>query len=70
MNFSNRREFIKKTTTTAAGMMLSAPVIKAGFGNKSPNDIINVAVVGIRGKGGMYGAEGTMQFIPLCLMSG
>ena len=58
MNVTNRREFIKKTTTTAAGMMLSAPVIKAGFGNKSPNDIINVAVVGIRGKGGMYGGGG------------
>ena len=58
MKSTNRREFIKNTTTTAAGMMLSAPVIKAGFGNKSPNDIINVAVVGIRGKGGMYGGGG------------
>ncbi len=58
MKSTNRREFLKKTTTTAAGLMLSVPVVKSGFAKKSPNDTINVAVVGVRGKGGLYGGGG------------
>jgi predicted dehydrogenase len=66
MKTTNRREFLKTTTTTAAGLMLSVPVLKGGFANKSPNDIINVAVVGVRGKGGMYGGGG--HYLNYCKM--
>jgi predicted dehydrogenase len=58
MESTNRREFLKTTTATAAGMMLNAPIVKSGFLKRSPNDTINVAVVGIRGKGGIYGGGG------------
>lgn len=58
MKTKDRREFLKTTTATAAGLVLSVPVMKRGFGNISPNNIINVAVAGIRGKGGMYGGGG------------
>lgn len=66
MKATNRREFLKKTTTTAAGLMLSVPVVKSGFAKKCPNDTINVAVVGIRGKGGMYGGGG--HYLNYCKM--
>ena len=58
MKAKNRRDFLKTTTTTTAGLMFSFPVLKSGFRNKSPNDTINIAVIGIRGKGGMYGGGG------------
>src|SRR5680860_541834 len=58
MKTTNRREFLSTTTKTAAGIVLSAPLVNAGFSTKSPNDTINVAVAGIRGKGGMYGGGG------------
>lgn len=51
MKTTNRREFIKTTTTAAAGLMFTFPTLKTGFANKSANDTINVAVAGIRGKG-------------------
>ena len=66
MKSTNRREFLKKSTATAAGLMLSVPVVKSGFAKKSPNDTINVAVVGIRGKGGMYGGGG--HYLNYCKM--
>ncbi|MGM0377960.1 MAG: Gfo/Idh/MocA family protein [Bacteroidota bacterium] len=66
MKATNRREFLKTTTTTATGLILSVPVVKSGFSNKSPNDIINVAVVGIRGKGGIYGGGG--HYLNYCKM--
>lgn len=37
---------------------MSVPVFNLGFANKSPNDIINVAVAGIRSRGGFYGGGG------------
>ncbi len=58
MKSQNRRDFIKSTSASAAGLMLSVPVLKPGFANKSPNDIINVAVAGIRSRGGYYGGGG------------
>lgn len=70
MKSTNRREFLKKSTATAAGLMLSVPVVKSGFAKKCPNDTINVAVVGIRGKGGMYGGGGHYLIIVKCQVSG
>ena len=56
MKSTNRREFLKKSTASAAGLILSGPVVKGGFAKKSPNETINVAVVGIRSRGGVgYG---------------
>ena len=51
METINRRGFLKKSTATAAGLMVSAPVVKKGFTKNSPNDTINVAVVGIHNRG-------------------
>jgi len=45
----NRRTFVKKSTVASAGIMLSAPFIKNSMA--SANDTVNVAVIGIRGRG-------------------
>ncbi len=66
MKTTDRRKFLKTTTTTTAGLLISAPVLKSGFANKSPNDTINVAVAGIRGKGGIYGGGG--HYLNYCKM--
>src|SRR5680860_217752 len=66
MKTTNRREFLSTTTKTAAGIVLSAPLVNAGFSTKSPNDTINVAVVGVRGKGGLYGGGG--HYLNYCQM--
>lgn len=66
MKATSRREFLSTTTKTAAGLALSVPLINTGFSTKSPNDTINVAVVGIRGKGGMY--DGGGHYINFCKM--
>jgi len=46
----NRRKFIKRTVTGTAGIILGAPLAKNVFA-ESPNDRINIAVVGIRSRG-------------------
>ena len=53
----NRRKFIKKTVTGTAGIIIGAPLAKNVFA-ESPNDRINMAVVGIRSRG----AEHCRQF--------
>ncbi|MBE9510240.1 MAG: Gfo/Idh/MocA family oxidoreductase [Bacteroidetes bacterium] len=53
----NRRKFIKKTVTGTAGIIIGAPLAKNVFA-ESPNDRINIAVVGIRSRG----AEHCRQF--------
>ncbi len=58
MKSVNRRGFLKKSAVTAAGLMVSAPIVKKGFAKNSPNETINVAVVGIRDRGGIYGGGG------------
>jgi len=51
MKSVNRRSFLKKSAVTAAGIMVSSPVIKKGFAKNSPNETVNVAVIGIGGAG-------------------
>jgi len=51
MELINRRGFLKNSAVATAGLMVSAPVAKKGFAKNSPNDTINVAVVGIRSRG-------------------
>ena len=52
MKSIDRRDFLKKTAVTTAGIMVSAPAIKKGWAKASPNETINIAVVGIHGRGG------------------
>lgn len=66
MKLTNRREFLTTSATAAAGAILSVPAIKSGFAQQSQNDTVNVAVVGIRGKGGMYGGGG--HYVNYCQM--
>jgi predicted dehydrogenase len=45
----NRRSFLAGTAAT--GAIVSAPLVKSGYAKNSPNDQINVAVVGLNGRG-------------------
>ncbi|MCD6355409.1 MAG: Gfo/Idh/MocA family oxidoreductase [Prolixibacteraceae bacterium] len=45
-----RRSFIKKLTVASTGAMLSVPMVKNSRAN-SPNESVNMAVVGIRSRG-------------------
>lgn len=58
MKSENRREFIKKSMVASAGLTVGAPAYIKGFVQNKPNDVINVAVAGIRSRGGFYGGSG------------
>jgi len=60
MESLNRRKFIKAATVTA-GAMMSAPSFIKGFAQQSPNETINIAVIGINGRGGYYDGQGHAQ---------
>ena len=47
----DRRSFIKKSTAASASVMVSAPLIQNSFANTKANDMINIAVIGIRSRG-------------------
>lgn len=51
---SNRRGFIKKTGAVSAGLAVGVPAYIKGYAQKKPSDTINVAVVGVNGRGGKY----------------
>src|SRR5450759_380947 len=42
----------------SAGLAAGAPAYIKGFAQNKPSDVINVAVVGINGRGGLYGGSG------------
>ena len=50
MKSINRRRFLKKSAVTA-GVMAAAPVVMKSFAKNSPNETINIAVVGFNGRG-------------------
>ena len=54
MKTESRRGFIKKSMVVSAGLVAGAPAYIKGFAKNKPNDTINVAVVGIRSRGGYY----------------
>ena len=54
MESINRRGFIKKSMVASASLAAGAPAYIKGFAKNKPNEIINVAVVGIRSRGGYY----------------
>ena len=48
----NRRKFVRSAGTAAAAVAASAPFVRTGkAAGRSPNETINVAVIGIRGRG-------------------
>ena len=51
MQSVNRRRFLKNSAVTTAGLMVSSPIVKRSFAQKSPNETINIAVIGINGRG-------------------
>ncbi|MFC1558109.1 Gfo/Idh/MocA family oxidoreductase [candidate division KSB1 bacterium] len=50
MESMDRRRFLKKTTV-AAGAVMGAPALSKSFAKRKPSDTVNVAVVGINGRG-------------------
>ncbi|MFC1557747.1 Gfo/Idh/MocA family oxidoreductase [candidate division KSB1 bacterium] len=63
MKTVSRRNFLKTTTAASAGILAGAPAVMKGFAKNKPSDTINVAVVGIGGRGGYYGKTGhTVNF--------
>jgi predicted dehydrogenase len=53
MESNDRRGFLKKSIISAGGMLMTTPILNAtgNSGRKSANERINVAVIGINGKG-------------------
>jgi predicted dehydrogenase len=54
MKSVERREFIKKSVAASAGLTVGAPAYIKGYMQNKPNEVINVAVAGIRSRGGYY----------------
>ena len=54
MSSVNRRGFIRKSVAASIGLAAGAPAFIRGYANKKPSDVINVAVAGIRSRGGFY----------------
>src|SRR6476661_586847 len=50
----NRRGFIKNSAVLTAGIAAGAPAYIKGYAQHKPGEVINVAVVGIRSRGGYY----------------
>ena len=57
MDLIDRRTFLKSAAGTA-GVVAGATVLKGVQKKNSPNDTVNVAVVGIRSRGSFYGGGG------------
>jgi predicted dehydrogenase len=47
----DRRSFIKKSSAASATVLVSTPFVQHAFANTNANDTVNIAVVGIRGRG-------------------
>jgi predicted dehydrogenase len=54
MESIKRRRFIQKSIIGTAGLVTGAPAYIKGYVRNKPNDTINVAVAGIRSRGGYY----------------
>ncbi len=50
-NNNSRREFIKNSTTAAAGFMIVPRYVLGGVGYTAPSDRLNIAAIGAGGKG-------------------
>jgi len=58
----NRRQFLNKTSSVTAGAVTAAAIRTKSYAQSSPNETINVAVVGIRSRGKAH--YGAFQKIP------
>ncbi len=58
MKTEKRRTFIKKSAMATAGFAIGAPSYIRGFQQVKPSDRINVGVIGIHDRGGLYGGSG------------
>ena len=58
MKTEKRRTFIKKSAIASVGIALGAPAYIKGFAQVKPSDILNVGVIGINDRGGLYGGGG------------
>ena len=54
MNKLDRRDFLKKSGVASAGITLGAPAYIKDYVSNKPNETVNVAVAGIRSRGGYY----------------
>lgn len=54
MESIDRRGFIKKSVAASVGFAAGAPAYIKGYARNKPNEVINVAVAGIRSRGGYY----------------
>ena len=50
----NRRGFIKKSAVLTTGIAAGVPAYIKGYAQNKPGEVINIAVVGIRSRGGYY----------------
>ncbi|MCK5464164.1 MAG: hypothetical protein KAI95_14150, partial [Bacteroidales bacterium] len=47
----NRRSFIKTTSSAIAGITILPSSVIAGLGHKAPSDKLNIAGIGVGGRG-------------------
>lgn len=57
MKLEKRRSFIKKSMLASAAIV-TAPAYIRGYAQVNPSDVINVGVIGINDRGGLYGGTG------------
>ena len=48
----NRRVFLNSSALTAAGVIVGSPAVTTGLMQGSPNERVNIAVIGVHGRGG------------------
>lgn len=54
MDSIDRRNFIRKASAGAAGVAMAGPWVTSGLSQRSPNETIRVAVMGVKGRGGAH----------------
>ena len=57
MDSMDRRNFLRKAGAGAVSLAAAGPWIKEGLAKNSPNETINVAVMGINGRGGAHAEQ-------------
>jgi len=57
MDSMDRRNFLRKAGAGAVGLAAAGPWVKEGLSKNSPNETINVAVMGIRSRGSAYAEQ-------------
>ncbi len=67
MKHTSRRDFIKKTAVTTAGVTILPSYVVSGLGHRAPSDKMNIVGVGVGGKGRPnLGGMATENIIGLC----